>query len=250
MTRLTLLLLILAPIGLYSQEVKSIDLTNIIQRTELRFPPDPRQNDETGFGGGYGGVMVGDGASDFRDPHALGIYLESVSPHEIDPKQPFEAEFKVLNTGLAPIQVPVSPHLSDLQPLDESLEFEYLSIVLHLTLMNADPDGPEISSGGNLELYGTTDHEGTILVLKPGEWIRVKANMKLQKWPSQPMSVRIGTSFGLRRITYTPHPGGSFEKIDNLYPNQTPTGWSEPVDLIRSGSRKESTSQTSESPLN
>ena len=141
--------------------------------------------------------MVGDGAPDFRDPRALGIYLERISPHEIDPKQPFEAEFKILNSGLAPIEVPVSPHLSDLQPPDESLEFEYLSIVLRLTLMNADPEGPEIQSGGDLELYGTADHEGTIVVLKPGEWIRVKAKMRLHKWPSQPVSVRIGTSFGL-----------------------------------------------------
>lgn len=90
MIRLISVLVSLAVLA-HSQEIKSIDLTQIVQRTELRFPPDPSQPDSSqsdgrGFGGGYGGIMVGCGASDIRDPHALGVYLESVSSHEIDPK--------------------------------------------------------------------------------------------------------------------------------------------------------------------
>ncbi len=231
---LLLLTAVLAP----SQQVKSIDLTNVVQRSELRYPPDPTLNDGTGVGGGYGGLMLVEGAPDFRDPHALGVYLESVSPHEIDPKQRFEAEFKVLNTGLAPIELPVSPHLSDLQPSDESRTFEYLSIELLLSLMNADPQGPQIQSAAGIELYGSNDHEGTVLTLKPGEWIRVKANMKLRQWPSQPCSVRMEASFLLRQNTYTPHPGGSSKKIVNLYPNKTSTPWTDPVTLLGSESTK------------
>jgi len=76
-------------------------------------------------GGGYGGVGVGDGAPDRRDPHALGVYLLRVTPTDIDSTQPFEAEFRVLSTGLASIDLPVSPHLSDLQPTDASVVFVY-----------------------------------------------------------------------------------------------------------------------------
>lgn len=239
--------LLLTAVLAHSQEVKSIDLTNVVQRTELRYPPDPTLNDATGFGGGYGGLMILEGAPDFRDPHELGVHIENISPHEIDPKQPFEVEFKVLNTGLASIEVPISPHLSDLQPSDESRAFEYLSIELLLSLMNADPQGPQIQSETGIELYGSEDHEGTVLTLKPGEWIRVKAKVKLHKWPLQPVSVRMNGTFLFRKITYVPHPGGSSRTINNRYPNRTPTPWSDPVDLLRWGSKEEIAPQAPES---
>jgi hypothetical protein len=73
---------------------------------------------------------MGDGAPDQRDPHALGIYLMRVTPTDINAAEPFQVEFKILNTGTAPIELPVSPHLSDLQPSDESVAFNYSSLAL------------------------------------------------------------------------------------------------------------------------
>ena len=227
-TRQTLLFLLLACPALKAQEVRYIDLTLVPQRTELRHPPAPATNCTEGVpcaGGGYGGVGIGDlGGPDRRDPHALGVYLLRVSPTDIDVTKAFEAEFKVLNTGLASIELPVSPHLSDLQPGDASVAFSYLSLALAVEVRGV-PQGPELFSVGSVELYGSPDHEGTMLVLKPGEWIRVKANVKLSKWPSEPVSARFRGSFSLRRNTFHPHAGGSFTEIHNLYPNATDTPW-------------------------
>jgi hypothetical protein len=157
-----------------------------------------------------------------RDPHALGVFLLRVTPTDIDPAESFEAEFRVQNTGLAPIEVPVSRHLSDLQPDDESAPFGYFSIALVVS-GESEPQRPDGASVGFVELYGSADHEGSMLVLKPGEWIRVRANVKLHKWPPEPKSARFRGVFWLRKNTFHPLPGGSSSESQNLYPNKTPT---------------------------
>jgi hypothetical protein len=206
---------------LSAQEIKSIDLSLESQRIELRHPAAPPSDCEPGkgCGGGYGGVSVTDGGPDQRDQHALGVYLLRVAPTDIDPAKPFEAEFRVLNTGLAAINLPVSPHLSDLQPADESMAFSYFSLALVVHLEGPQGNTPPV---GFVELYGSTDHEGTMLALRPGEWISVKANVKLGSWPEQ-VSTRFRGEFWLRRKTFHPHPGGEFTEIQNLYPNKTQT---------------------------
>jgi hypothetical protein len=213
---------------LYAQELKYIDLSDVSQRTELRYPPAPPpdcKEDGTCVAGGSGGGSVSDGAPDRRDPHALGAYLERITPSDINPTQPFEAEFKVLNTGLAPINIPVSPHLSDFQDSD-SAPFEYFSInlVVHADTLDENKRGGVLAMA-YIELYGSTDHQETMLVLKPGEWIRVKAKMKLRKFPLEPIDARCRGEFWLRKNIFRPHPGGFWTEVHNLYPNQTPTPW-------------------------
>ena len=218
------LLLLAWPCFLTAQEVKYIDISNVRLRTELRHPPAPPPECKEGActGGGTGGVSVGDGAPDQRDPHALGIYLLRVTPTDINPAEPFQVEFKVLNTGTAPMELPVSPHLSDLQPSDESVAFNYFSLAL-VVRGQAEPEGPPVSSVGFVELFGTHDHAESMLVLRPGEWIRVVANVKLLTSPSEPVSARFQGEFWLRRNTFHPHAGGQFIEANNLYPNNTPT---------------------------
>jgi len=206
-------------VTLEAQEIKYIDLSAGPQHTELRHPPAlPTDGDESthGVGAGYSGGSVSDGAPDRRDPHALGVYLLHVTPADINPAEVFEAEFRVLNTGLSPIELPVSAHLSDLQPSDESVSFSYLS----LALVAHVEDGPFSASA---ELYGSSDQEESVLVLKPGEWIRVNAKLKFHTWPSEPISTHLRGEFLLRRNTFYPHPGGDFKDTQNLYPNATPT---------------------------
>jgi hypothetical protein len=219
-----LLLLFALPCLLGAQEIKYIDLTGVRQRTELRNPPAPPPDCKAGIcaGEGGGGVSVGDGAPDQRDPHALGIYLLRVTPTDINPAAPFQVEFKVLNTGTAPMELPVSPHLSDLQPTDESVAFNYFSLAL-VVQGEAEPDGPPVSSVGFVELFGSPDLTESMVVLRPGEWIRVSANVKLLTSPSEPVSARLRGTFWLRRNTFHPHPGGQFIEANNLYPNNTPT---------------------------
>jgi len=229
--RSSLLLLVLScPAILRAQEMKFIDISNIRQRTELRYPPAPECNTGTLCGGSGGGSAV-DGAPDHRDPHALGVYLLRVTPTDINPAEPFQVEFKVLNTGTASIQIPVSPHLSDLQPNDESMSFSYFSIAL-VVRGEGETQTPYVDCFGFVELYGSTDHPERMMVLRPGEWIRVTANVLLRKWPEEPISMRFRADFWLRKNTFRPHPGGQSMDAQNLYPNTTQTPYV-PFRLLR-----------------
>jgi hypothetical protein len=222
--RISYLLLLLAwPALARAQEMKFIDLTSLTQRTELRYPPAPPSLDcKEGncLGGGSGGGSVADGAPDRRDPHALGIYLLRVTPTDIDPSKPIEVDFQVRNTGTAPLDIPVSPHLSDLQPTDVSSSFDYFSIALVLA---GEGDGQKTGCLGFVELYGSPEHADTMTVLKPGEWIRVRANVNLRACPPRPVTTAFRGDFWLRNNTFRPTPGGQFTEVRNLYPNATST---------------------------
>lgn len=205
-----------------AQEIKFIDLSNIRQRTELRSPPAPQSDCLVGQGcvggGGYGGGSVADGGPDPRDPRALGVALDSVVPTDIT-LDPFQAEFRIINTGLVPVDIPISPHLTDLQPSDEWQAFEYVSLAIEVRL---SATGPVQALGlGYVELYGAVEHEETIITLKPGQWIRLKAKLKLHTWPSQPVEARLSGDFWLHRNVYKPHAGGAFTEAVNDYPNHT-----------------------------
>lgn len=206
---------------LKAQEIKYIDLSSVQQRTELRHPPAPPQCIHC-LGGGSGGGSVVDGAPDQRDPRALGIYLFRVTPTDIKPAEPFQVEFKILNTGTAPIELPVSPHLSDLQPNDESVDFSYFSLSL-VVREEGETLRQDVACIGFVQLYGSPDHPESMMVLRPGEWIRVSANVKLLTWPSDPVSTRFRGDFWLRKNTFHPRPGGQFIDAQNLYPNDTRT---------------------------
>ena len=219
--RLVPLFLLLWPGILQSQEIKFVDLSNVRQRTELRSPPTQQRDcaaSQGCVGGGYGGGSVADGGPDPRDPHALGVALDSVVPTDIT-LDPFEAEFRIINTGLVSFDLPVSPHLSDLQPSDEWQTFQYLSLALEIRLSGI---GPVQALGvGYVELYGSVEHEDTIVTLKPGQWVRVKAKLKLHTWPSQPVEAQLRGDFWLHKNVYKPHEGAAFTEVVNDYPNHT-----------------------------
>lgn len=228
--RRVLLLLMFVDSGLHAQEIRYIDFSFAEQRTELRHPPGDCQ--EGMLCSGSGGGSVADGAPDWRDPRALGVYLLGVTPTDINPLEPFEAEFRVLNTGQVSIELPASPHWSDLQPSDESLDFRYFSLSL-VVRGEPEPHGPDVAAVGYVTLYGSTDRNGSMIVVRPGEWIRVRANMKLHTRPSEPVSARFRGEFWLRKNTFRPQPGGAFTQTHNFYPIATPTP-SIKVHLLRS----------------
>jgi hypothetical protein len=77
MTRVMLLVVVAFSTLTGAQEVKFVDLSAVPQRVELRYPPAKPS------GGGVGGVGVGDGAPDTKDPHWLGVSLDRVAPTDI-----------------------------------------------------------------------------------------------------------------------------------------------------------------------
>jgi len=215
---------------LKAQEVRYIDISNVRQRSELRFPPAAPSDCVEGkscISGGSGGGSIGaDGASQRDDPHALAIYLLRVTPTDINTIDPFQVEFKVLNSGSAPMELAVSPDLSDLQPGDESADFDYFNLTL-LVRGESEPEGPPVNFLGFVELFGSPEHPESMMRLQPGEWIRVKANITFLTSPSEPVSepvsARLRGSFLLAKNTFRPHPGGEFIESHNLYSNEMPT---------------------------
>lgn len=200
-----------------AQEVQYIDLTASPQRTALRFPPpEELANGKAGIGAGGGGGSVGDCAPDIRDPHAAAVYLDSVDASEIDPDKPFAVEFRFVNTGRLPLNIPVSPNLSDLQPADPSVPFSYLSLALAVRIHN------RIGSSGYIQLYGTGDHKGTTRVLRPGEWIRVKADLKLSPPPSGCNSVTLVPAFWIHSNRFRATRGYSWEDANGVCINEIP----------------------------
>jgi hypothetical protein len=125
-----------------------------------------------------------------------------------------------MNTGFAPIEIPVSPHLSDLQPPDASEPFTYFSLSLVIYL---DGTGEKQALGiGWVDLYGSAQHDGTMLTLEPGQWVRVKSKIKLHTWPSAPVPAKLTARFWLRKNLFTAQGGDKrFLQITNLYPNPT-----------------------------
>jgi hypothetical protein len=196
-----------------------VDLLNVEQRIQLRLAPAQSECGPDGCAGGcVGGSSVADGAPDPRDRRALGVALDRVRPRDIT-LDPFEVDFRVLNTGLAPIDIPVWPHLSDLQPLSESQPFAYLSLALQVRLSGT---GPRQAPGvGWVELYGSTEHGDTIMTLKPGEWVSVRTNVKLHTWPSIPTEAQLRGDFWLHHNVFKPLVCGGFTEAVNIYPNHT-----------------------------
>lgn len=213
---ISLILLFAFVAGACAQEVQFIDLTVAPQRVALRFPPPVSLPLGKGVGSGGGGGSVGDCAPDTRDPHAVAVYLDGIDCKEINPAQPFEAEFRFVNTGRLPINIPVSPNLSDLQPADPSVPFGYLDLGLAVRVRD------DIGSTGYVRLYGAVDHNGTTRMLKPGEWIRVKANLKLNPVPASCTSLNLQPGFWMHSNRFRATSGFFREDSMGICVNQTP----------------------------
>lgn len=212
---LTLMLAFAAAAG--AQEVQSIDLTVAPQRVALRLPapvPTPSAN---GFVAGGGGGSVGDCAPDVRDPHAAAVYLDGIDGKQVNPAQPFHVEFRFVNTGRLPITIPVSPDLSGLQPADPTVSFSYLDLGLVVRVRS------NIRPTAYVQLYGAENHGGTTTrVLRPGEWIRVKANLKLDPVPAKCVSLTLVPGFWMHSNRFRATSRGVWEDSNGICVNEIP----------------------------
>src|ERR1700680_1715098 len=152
-----------------AQEVASVDLTEVAPRLDLRRPPATSP-----MTGGYNGAQ--ETRSCFDTTHSTGsLHTTLVSldrtHYQIGDKPRFEVT--VENTGSAPIRIPFSPHLADLQPKDPAQQFTFYKFQIALWI--AADDRWSTNSGGSAILYGANDHANTMMTLNPGEWVRVIA---------------------------------------------------------------------------
>lgn len=151
-----------------AQEVASIDLTSVMARLDLRRPEATAP-----LAGRYYGTEQRSGCLD--STHKVGeLHTSLVSldrtHYQIQDKPTFEVT--VENAGSTPVRIPFSPHLSDLQPKNPAQKFAYSK--LEITLWIAAEDGQwSTNTGGSVVLYGDDNHAGTMLSLKPGQWVRI-----------------------------------------------------------------------------
>ena len=150
-----------------AQEVGSVDLTKVKARTDLRRPPLTKKTS-----GARGGIKRDEGCFDStKNVGALRTQLISLdrTHYQIGDEPIFEVT--VENVDTAPLRIPFSPHLADLQPKDPAQKFSYSE--LHIVLWIAAGDRWSANTGGSVVLYGDDDHPATMLPLSPGEWAQI-----------------------------------------------------------------------------
>ena len=164
-----------------AQEVGFVDLTQIVARTELRHPA-PRSDEATDRRGGGGTV---DSRHDCDVPNAPKdggalrttlIWLDR-DEYAVGDHQKFEV--RIENVGSLPVEMPFSPHLADLQPVNASQKFEYS--VVRVEFWIGGTRWEWTSSEGDVALYGATQHPGTMLTMHPGEWVRIIGTGKITR---------------------------------------------------------------------
>lgn len=201
-----------------SQEVKFVDLTHLHPRIALRFQPGifplcaPEK--KPCIVDGFGGEII-DEVAEPVSPRTFSISIDRVSSSEIT-LAPFEVELRVVNTGAAPLEVPVWGELSDLQPADETQPFSYLSLSIVVSLSRPMDPGNYGTTGANL--YGSSDRPETVAILKPGQWIRVKTTMSFAAHVVHPVAnVELSPWISLQRNQFTLRPEGKFLQSTNLH---------------------------------
>lgn len=153
--------------NLQAQEVAFIDLTQLQARTDLRRPVATAVAHDGHAGGSHadygcrgGGPMKG----------TLRTTLLSLDRTQYQAGDNPVMEVSIENIGTGPLQIPISPHLADLQPADPTQKFSYSDLIVTLWLGGR---GWSTTSAEIVELYGRDDHPDTMLTLQPGEWVRI-----------------------------------------------------------------------------
>ena len=157
-----------------AQEVGSIDLAQIVARTELR-RPTPRSAEMIDRQGG-GGIVDSrhydcDVPNAPKDAGALRTTLVWLDRDEYAVGDHQKFEVRIENVGSVPVEMPFSPHLADLQPVDASQKFGYSVARVEFWIGGARWEATD--SRSDVALYGANQHPGTMLTMHPGEWVRI-----------------------------------------------------------------------------
>jgi hypothetical protein len=165
-----------------AQEVGSIDFPQIVAHTELRHPA-PRSDEATDRRGGGGIVDSRHDDCDVpnapKDAGALRITLVWLDRDEYAVGDHQKFEVRIENVGSVPVEMPFSPHLADLQPVDASQKFGYS--VVRVEFWIGGTRWEWTSSEGEVALYGASQHPGTMFTMHPGEWVRIIGSGKITR---------------------------------------------------------------------
>lgn len=173
--------LLLSAIGV-AQEIRYVDLSGVDQPTD-RKPYGSRIENFTC------------GGSEQLFSHRAKVSLEWIQTTDIYPHERLGMEVRVENVGTSSINVPIHPNLTELQPREPATRFEYYS--LRLPLETRTPGSGLLV--GWLELYGSLSRPDTLLLLKPGEFIRVRGDIIVQRSYERDEVVTALTDFWLSK---------------------------------------------------
>jgi hypothetical protein len=221
-SQVAMAVLLCASPALIAQEVAYLNLLGVTPRREFRAPkaPDPVCEDGVCTGGGVGSGSVGCGAPARDEPRALKTTLVSLDRFSYTAGDELEMEVRIENVGSLAMDIPWSPHLSDLQPADETLAFSYSSLYLSLLLRRPDGQTEDILVES---LYGVQGRAGSLLTLRPGQWVRLRMETTLSV-PVEKLAEdgrwSANVTYGLRSEKFVPNVkfGGYSTSIENQYP--------------------------------
>jgi hypothetical protein len=183
-------LLAIFVLGSLGQEVGTIDLSNI----------GVLPSDELAQGSmveAYSCVGLSEAI-----PQEARTTLEWMETTDLYPRQRVRAEFRVENIGSTPLRLPIHATLADLQPKDPARPFVYYRMRLPL-VAGIPSEGWSLNAGG-LELYGSAKRPDTLLILKPGESIRVKGDVGVRRWYKLDQAITVSTDLELSKFEFRP----------------------------------------------
>lgn len=168
-----------------AQEAQYIDLSGVGQPTDRR-----------PYGSRIENFTCGGSVELFA--HRAKVSLEWIQTTDIFPHERLGMEVRVENIGTSSLNVPIHPNLTDLQPRDPGTRFEYYSLRLP---METTVPGSGLLVGW-LELYGSLSRPDTFLILKPGEWIRVRGDIIVQRSYERDQIATASTDFWLSKYVF------------------------------------------------
>jgi hypothetical protein len=84
---------------------------------------------------------------------------------------------EVRNVSKEPLQIPTRFNLSDLEPDDPSVDFQYAPMEIWLGVHESEERKMNVLL---LTLYGSDEMPWTQLEIKPGEWVEIRGKAKLE----------------------------------------------------------------------
>jgi hypothetical protein len=161
-----------------AQEVGFLDLTTIVKRTDFRRPPSsPNAGEERRGGSEENHESCSPSTGSMGSLRTALVSLDRTYYQSGDEPR---FEVTVENVDSAPLTLPFSPHLADLQPADPAQKFSYAELQVVLWIASKDlgseprpVEGWQANTGGLVTLYGADDHPDTMVTLNQGEWVRI-----------------------------------------------------------------------------
>lgn len=183
-------LLAILVLGSLGQEVRNIDLSTISELPSAELA--------------QGSMVEAYSCVGLREaiPQKARTTLEWMETTDLYPRQRVGAEFRVENIGSTPLRLPIRPTLADLQPKDPATPFVYYRMRLPL-VAGIPSEGSSLLAGG-LELYGSAKRPDTLLILKPGESIRVKGHVGVRRWYKLDQAITLSTDLELSEFEFRP----------------------------------------------